>query len=135
MFLPLWKDFGGRLNHIIESLQKCRDCFDTEAASFNNLEEKSRIRQQAREILEEDEKRMRITHLQESISWLSADDGYQASEYERISSRRHDETCKWIFQAPKMARWLTDYSEQPLLWLTGKPGAGKQFLIWTKLLM
>jgi hypothetical protein len=75
--------------------------------------------------LEEDERKMRIAQLQHSIAWLSVDDESQASEYERVSSRRHDKTCEWIIQKPHIKSWTGYDLEEPLIWLSGKPGAGK----------
>ncbi|KAH0541262.1 hypothetical protein FGG08_004267 [Glutinoglossum americanum] len=36
-------------------------------------------------------------------------------------------TCEWLLEAKEFKSWLTD--DSPILWITGKPGAGKSFLL------
>jgi len=76
------------------------------------------------EALERNERNERIARLQHSIEWLSVDDTVQETEYERMSHRRHDGTCEWINRLPDLMNWLKNDTKHPLLWLSGKPGAG-----------
>ena len=134
IFLSLWKDFGSRFDHIIESLKKQRDFVDVEAASFDMVEGKEartriqddiqRRQKQELEVLEEAEKNARISQLQHSIAWLSMDEKIQETEYERTSKRRHDKTCEWIANEPKLKSWIKDDARRRCLWLEGKPGSG-----------
>lgn len=108
---------------------------DKEAASFDIVEGKeARVRQQEEvlqrqkrdlEILERDKAAERVVQLQHSLEWLSNDDKIQEAEKERLSIRRHDQTCEWVTKEPKMKAWLKDDMKQPILWLSGKPGAGE----------
>jgi hypothetical protein len=133
--LSLWKDFESRFAGIIDSLKKQRDFVDREAASIDILEAKDSrrrlqedIQQRQRhsaELLDQNEKVARITQFQHAVTWLAVDDKAQQTDYERIQNRRHDETCKWIMTQPQIVAWLRDDSKYPVLWLNGKPGAGK----------
>jgi hypothetical protein len=135
MFMLFWKDFQSRFANIIESLKKQRDFVDTEAVSFDIVEardyrvriqyEIERRQKEAIELLERNEKNDSITRLQQSVQWLSVDDTLQETEYERISRRRHDGTCEWIDGTFQLKNWLRDDSRNSVLWLSGKPGAGK----------
>jgi hypothetical protein len=68
---------------------------------------------------------MRISRLQDVINWLSVEDNTQEKEYERMIRSRHDGTCEWIHEVPELKAWLKDDTRNQLLWLSGKPGAGK----------
>lgn len=134
LFLSLWKDFNSRFSNIIDSLKKQRDFVDTEAASLDIVEAKeSRVKLQydierrqkeSNEALELNERNDKIARLQHSIEWLSVDDTAQETEYERMFRRRHEGTCEWIERLPQINNWLKDDTKHPLLWLSGKPGAG-----------
>lgn len=143
LFLSLWKDFGARFSGIIESLKAQRDFVDREAMSLhivetNNSQSKlqNEIQQQQKsgnEMLDINEKNMKIAQLQHSVAWLAVDDKVQEIEHERHSHRRHPETCQWLMSEPKLKAWLDSNTKLPLIWLNGKPGAGKvhtMYPIW-----
>lgn len=135
IFMSLWKDFGGRFDCIISSLKKQTDFLDREAISFDIIEAKeSRIRIQDEiqhrqkremEIIQENEKQMKIAQLRHVIAWLSSDERLQETEYERITERRHDNTCKWMVNDPLFKSWIKDDAKDSCLWLNGKPGSGR----------
>ena len=140
IFLSLWKDFQSRFANIIESLKKQRDFVDAEAASIDIVEAaESRARLQmdieqkqkaTTEMLERKEKGDRAARLQSSIEWLAVDDEVQETEYERMSRRRHVGTCEWIDELTQMKNWLKNDTRHPLLWLSGKPGAGMMLAVF-----
>jgi hypothetical protein len=101
--------------------------FDIEAASESRIRIPDDIRQRQKrdlEILEENEKNMRISQLQHCHAWLSMDDKIQEAVYERTVAKRHDITCEWILNEPHLKTWLKDDARHQWLWLEGKPGAG-----------
>ena len=132
LFLSLWKDFQSRFSSIIDDLKKQRDFVDMEAASIDMAEAKfSRAqlqdeiqhrKKQSLMILESNETNARVARLQHAVAWLDGRD--QHTHYERISSRRHDGACKWIMTQSQMESWIRKDAKDPLLWLSGKPGAG-----------
>ncbi|KAH7355340.1 hypothetical protein BKA65DRAFT_395437 [Rhexocercosporidium sp. MPI-PUGE-AT-0058] len=133
LFHSLWKDFAARHVHIIDSLQKNKDCIDGEAAALTaaTIAEKMRILQQEKEMqlaLDQNETKLKIAQLQHSIAWLAVDDGQQEVEFDRISRRRHDDTCKWVVETPEFKSWMDSQVAKPLVWVSGKPGAGKSTL-------
>jgi hypothetical protein len=76
------------------------------------------------ELFDQAEKDRKIAQLQHAIAWLAVDDKAQENEFERISRRRHDETCEWVIQEPSMKSWMKADIRHQILWLSGKPGAG-----------
>lgn len=141
IFTSLWKDFQSRFANIIESLKKQRDFVDMEAASLDIAEardsrarlqyEIERRQKESIELLERTEKNERRARVQQSVEWLSIDDTAQETEYERMSRRRHDGTCEWIDGTVQLKNWLKTDTRNPLLWLSGKPGAGMMTLMLT----
>jgi len=132
--MSLWKDFESRFAGIIDGLRKQRDFVDREAASIDiaearvsrfQLQEEIQQRQNNSFVLiEQNETAAKIARLQHAVAWLSIDDRDQEARYERVSRRRHGETCKWVMRESHVESWIINDSRQPILWLSGKPGAG-----------
>ncbi|VUC28701.1 unnamed protein product [Clonostachys rosea] len=66
-------------------------------------------------------------------SWISGQDGDENSdenqrEHEDNSSRRHKETCKWLFQDGSFHRWIARNNAISVLLVTGPSGVGKTML-------
>jgi len=58
------------------------------------------------------------------LQWLSFVN--MESRHEDASMDRHPGTGKWLLQEEKFREWFdNNYCAEPLLWLNGKPGAGK----------
>lgn len=119
----------------MEGLKKQRDFLDTEAMSIHMSESKdarAKLQNELQEsqksslaVLDQLESNAKITRLQHAVAWLAVDDKTQEENLERISNRRHDETCVWIAKNGQFISWCRDDGKNPVLWLSGKPGAGK----------
>lgn len=112
--------------------------YDVEAADFDIAEAtESRMRlqdeivrqKQERELFEEVERSVRISHTQHSIAWLSTDERAQETAYEKTSKTLHHEACEWILNEPRWKAWVNDDSLSPCLWLSGMPGSGKLSMV------
>jgi hypothetical protein len=107
---------------------------DKEAVSIDIAESKesrSRLHEEilqrhkySLQLIEHNEVSARIARMQHSVTWLSVNDGDQEIHYDRISGRRHDETCEWVMKQSEMQCWRGNGAKDPILWLSGKPGAG-----------
>jgi hypothetical protein len=75
-------------------------------------------------LIEQGDTEAQIARKRHAVAWLSEDVRDQEEHYEQISSRRHDDTCKWVFRQSQMESWMRSDRKAPLLWLNGKPGAG-----------
>ncbi|TGO32628.1 hypothetical protein BHYA_0301g00120 [Botrytis hyacinthi] len=138
IFLSFWKDFGSRFDSIINSLKKHRDFIDIEAVSFDIVESReSRVKMQddiqlrqkrELEMVEENEKIAKANRLQHAIAWFTLDGKNQETEHDRISKKRHDKTCEWMAGEQQFKSWTENNTEDPCLWLHGKPGSGKSVI-------
>ncbi|KAF7954690.1 hypothetical protein EAE96_005809 [Botrytis aclada] len=109
-----------------------------EAVSFDIVESReSRVRMQddirlrqkrESELVEENEKNARATRLQHAIAWFTLDGKDQETEHEKISKKRHNKTCEWMAGEQQFKSWMEDNTEDPCLWLHGKPGSGKSVI-------
>ncbi|KAH6692826.1 hypothetical protein BKA61DRAFT_714437, partial [Leptodontidium sp. MPI-SDFR-AT-0119] len=125
LFLSLWRDYKTRFSGIIDGLKKQRDFLDTEAMSIHMSESKesreklqNEIQENQRNslaILEQFESKAKISRLQHAVAWLSVDDKTQEDNYERISNRRHDETCRWIAKNDQFHSWRRDDERHSVL--------------------
>ncbi|KAH7308822.1 hypothetical protein BKA65DRAFT_174630 [Rhexocercosporidium sp. MPI-PUGE-AT-0058] len=138
LFLSLWTDYKTRFSSIIDGLKTQRDFLDTEAMSIHMSQSKdareklqTEIQENQRNavvILEQLESKAKISRLQHAVAWLSVDDKTQEYNFETISNRRHDKTCQWIAKNDQLLSWKKDDEKHSLLWLNGKPGAGKSVM-------
>ena len=134
LFLSLWTDFKARFAGIIDGLKKQQDFVDKEAASIDILESmESRDRAQRDNeqrqkdsllLIEKNEAILKSLQLEQSKSWLSIKEQDQDIRFEGLHHRRHDGTCLWIMKQAQIVSWMRDGTENPILWLCGKPGAG-----------
>ncbi|EMR87314.1 putative nacht domain protein [Botrytis cinerea BcDW1] len=138
IFLSFWKDFGSRFDSIINSLKKHREFIDIEAVSFDIVESREsrakmqddiRLRQKRElEMVEENEKNAKATRLQHAIAWFNLDGKDQEAVHDRIHKKRHDKTCEWMAREHQFKNWMENNTEDPCLWLHGKPGSGKSVI-------
>ncbi|KAH7068353.1 hypothetical protein BKA63DRAFT_112495 [Paraphoma chrysanthemicola] len=127
LFGSTWARFETRFGGILQRLAYHSDLLDREAYAINisetlshNNEELLRWERQDTEL--EAFKRHRV------FSWLRMDE----SSPEHTLSKHCDDSlptsCDWFMNQDKMQLWQNDGSENALVWITGKPGAGKSVL-------
>ncbi|KAH7355162.1 hypothetical protein BKA65DRAFT_581895 [Rhexocercosporidium sp. MPI-PUGE-AT-0058] len=138
IFLSVWKDFRARFDGILHTLEKHRDFVDREANSIDivegraarsrMLEDIAERQRQTAGLLKSNETVNQLVQFHSSLSWLAVDDKKQEAERSRKSGRKHSGTCEWVGQVPEMKAWLQDNNSEPVIWLNGKPGAGKSVM-------
>ena len=122
-----WGLFERRLNSIIHRLSRHCEVLDREAAATHFREMKDfRVKHHREE--EEFEKRVQGEMNHTVIRWLSGAEDDQEEHLHRINDIRHPGTCNWVLENREMAAWIGDEGGDPVLWMTGIPGAGKSFL-------
>jgi hypothetical protein len=127
LFDSLWKNFANRFNGILERVARCRELVDKEAISIEIVE--SRIwRAKLNEDLEQRERIIQAAQLQDAINWLAVEDRHQDDHLDRLSARRQPDTGEWIFKTTEVKSWISDDTNDPMLWLKGIPGAGAAYL-------
>lgn len=117
-----WKTFEIRFDSILSSLSQHRDLVDREAASFDMVDAVKARAKIDKEITKAEGER-ETSHLNTVLAWLRVDQCLQEDHRFRLSEKRSDKTCDWVFSHTLYQSWHRD-SQRPLLWLTGIPGSG-----------
>ncbi len=127
LFAVNWGLFEKRFQSILQRLQSHCDLLDREAAAIHFSEMRDfRIKRQ----IEDDAfERHRHNQMAESVfRWLSAGEDLQEEYLHKLSDYRLPGTCNWLLQDPLIDTWIEGDGGDPVLWVTGIPGAGKSYL-------
>lgn len=123
-FGSMWAGFESRFNTILKNLAYHSELVHQEAvaadisnAVIHNEEEAKKWEQQ--------EKEWAASKIRTVLSWLGTDDLLPDDELERHSKDCLPNSCDWFVQHRKTQLWLKDGAQGALLWVYGKPGAGK----------
>lgn len=123
-FSTLWGKAERRFKVILDSLaENCR-LVETEAKTADIVEASS-FRVKMKEQMREQENERTVNRLQSALAWLDAKDEEQESELDRLRGRIFEHSCDWIQRHNEAKAWMSMRGSQPILWLIGKPGAGK----------
>jgi hypothetical protein len=129
-FKTLWVGFDRRFNGILDSLARHSELVDKEANSIDIAEAKEWRSKLMEDTVKKEQERS-VTQFYAALSWLEVKDYEhieQEDELDRQSSLHHAHSCDWIQKNPKARLWMRLGKEELVLWLNGKPGAGKLFL-------
>ena len=122
-----WGLFERRFKSILRRLESHCELLDKEALATHFLEMKGmREKRQFEEDTHEQQRDNQMTR--EMLAWLSADEDSQEEYLHGLSDQRQVGTCDWILKDAQVSRWIEDDLKDPVVWLTGIPGAGKSFL-------
>ena len=135
MFDSLWKTFNLRFQGILENLKKHRDLIDAEANAINIAEAKAWRRTQLNYIrqwridrayeIDKTEQERLASQTKEAVAWIGASEG-QEDILAKLSKACDSSHGHWILKEPIAVSWLgQDARDEPVIWLNGKPGAGK----------
>lgn len=128
LFTAAWKDFQESFKPILNDLVRHRELIES-AASLEQIQEARDARYQSEVSFKAFEQEQNHTKTLAVISWLSAAD--PDIDQATFAATRQDiaETGRWILSEPTVKAW-SDLSQTniPMVWLNGKPGAGKMCL-------
>jgi hypothetical protein len=127
MFSATWKNFQESTKPILNDLLRHRELIER-VASLHQIQESRVARLQSQASFAAMEKEQNGTKIRTISTWLSTSDW--SDDQENFASKRRDVSGSgaWILDEAKVKAWLDPLSFNiPLLWLNGKPGAGKQF--------
>ncbi len=122
-----WGLFERRFKCILASLFSHCELADKQASALHFLEMKKKGELERLEN-DEYERRRRNQMTQDVFGWLSADDDQQEDYLCDLADIRQPGTCNWILAHQQVMPWLQEEMGYPLIWMTGKPGAGKTIL-------
>ena len=127
LFAIYWGLFERRFRSILGRLASHCDLLSKEAAAIHFSEMKA-MRETRRLEDEEYEERRQYQTMQEVFAWLSASEDEQEEYLHQIADQRHLGTCDWILEHEHVYSWIENGTANPIIWITGIPGAGKTFL-------
>lgn len=123
LFHATWRSFSKTVTHLAEDLRRHKSLIISQA-SLVQFEEIQNLRCQSQRYFEEhrsneiNRKRLRIRQ------WLCALD--VQGRHEDISRSRYGKSGEWLLKDPRFVKWFDfDFCAEPLLWLSGIPGAGE----------
>ncbi|CAO2653801.1 Nn.00g032120.m01.CDS01 [Neocucurbitaria sp. VM-36] len=135
LFHATWRTFGTDFSAIISNLQSHRRLLDSQAI-FLSVQETMKVMKEVhdgRRVLDaecrrrkDEEERYRQHAV---ISWLSAADSTSDHEEALAIHEEQPESGRWFFQQDVVKNWVNScLSSDSILWVNGKPGAGKTIL-------
>ena len=126
-FNSLWKGFQFRFNGILKKLAQHQKLLMQQVTVIDVVEARQWRTNNEEEVARQ-EKLTRKDWVHDSISWLKGSGELRDDELERLSEKRQEGTCEWIFKNPRFRAWKDDAHVEPVLWVKGIPGAGKTIL-------
>lgn len=137
----MWRDFNTRFEQILQNMGRHKDLV-AEQAQLLSMElsqrDSGKIHELFRQYMIDREQRLRDTNSKEAlerkekhlsiIAWLSTVDGGSVKDHETACDRRLQSGVSgdWVLKHEKVQNWReTDPPSSSILWLNGKPGAGR----------
>jgi ankyrin repeat protein len=130
-----WRTFRTDFNAIISNLQSHRRLLDSQAIflGINQIMKLMEELYETRRAVDEDCKRQREKdenrRRDAAFSWLSAADSATDHEDALVIHEEGVASGEWLFRQDTIKDWMDPHSlPEPILWITGRPGAGKTIL-------
>lgn len=127
VFAIHWGLFERRFKLVLHNLDSHCDSLYREAAALHYSDVKQM--REKRQLEVEDSERSRHNQMvREVFAWLAAEEASQEEYLHFISDHRQPETCNWILDESQICSWIENGNGDAVIWMTGKPGAGKSYL-------
>ncbi|KLU87314.1 hypothetical protein MAPG_06315 [Magnaporthiopsis poae ATCC 64411] len=128
LFLASWNGFKSDINQLKENLARHRRLIESRA-SLTQFEETQSIRLAAEENLRRTNEDAQRRRRRDVFRWLRSPDMDAFHERHARARGWSTQSCAWLLQDPAFKDWFDpNFCQTPLLWLNGKPGAGKSVL-------
>ncbi|KAL8303462.1 hypothetical protein RB597_005051 [Gaeumannomyces tritici] len=128
LFLANWSGFKTDISQLKENLARHRRLIESRA-SLTQFEETQSIRAAAEENLKQTKEDTQRRRRRDVFQWLGSADMEAVHERHVTARAWSSKSCNWLAQDPVFKDWFdSDFCTMPLLWLNGKPGAGKSVL-------
>jgi hypothetical protein len=129
LFSGTWKNFQESSKPILNDILRHRELIER-TASLQQIQESRDARLQSQLSFATMEKEQNGVKVRTISTWLSAID--VSEDQENFASKRRDvpDSGSWILEGSEVKAWLDPMNcHMKVLWLNGKPGAGKCSLI------
>lgn len=126
MFLAAWRGFIPKIDLVKTKMQRNYNLLKTEA-TLAQLEEVRRIHRIAVDEFN-NQRQAELDRRRNYVAlWLCAPNTH-ASQEEIAEARLCPDAGSWLIKDHKFTNWADPhFCDNPLLWMMGKPGAGKQW--------
>lgn len=137
LFATSWGRFQRRFDNILDSIKRHEDVIDREANAAHIVEsrqarqEMKAWREQSLEMINLEEQECSAKEFHAIQSWLRVSEAEQLANFEAVAEQgdRHQGTCTWVRENPKIKSWLSRTSQTSMLWLSGSAGTGKSVIL------
>ncbi|KAH8722373.1 hypothetical protein GQ44DRAFT_687152 [Phaeosphaeriaceae sp. PMI808] len=126
LFHATWRSFSNTVTHLSQNLHRHKSLIESQAsiAEYEKLQDlyiQSMRHFEVDKQAELDRKRKNVQH------WLGTVDAQ--SRHEDATKARYATSGNWLIQEPQFKQWF-DFNtcQQPLLWLSGIPGAASRII-------
>ncbi|KAI3329791.1 hypothetical protein F4824DRAFT_372120 [Ustulina deusta] len=126
-FNTTWANFDFRFNSILASMAKHSEAIDQEAATIDIIEAKQWREKLASQVATREKDRL-DRRRQSVIAWLALEQLPHDDNREKLLRDCLKGSCDWVLKQEKVASWVKIDSRLPVVWLHGKPGAGKSVI-------
>ncbi|KAK4444371.1 hypothetical protein QBC34DRAFT_475092 [Podospora aff. communis PSN243] len=128
--------FGSHFDNIISNLKSHERLLDQTANAINISEAREarmHLEQQRKDRIdktERDEKHKTAEQYDEIVAWLKADPSEQDLILKGVMEKalKFSSGCDWILKVDRIKAWMQRSTDEPFVWLQGKPGSGKSVL-------
>jgi hypothetical protein len=120
----MWAAFTSRFDIILKNLAYHSTLVDKEAVAADISNAVMRNEEDARK-WEQQEQEWAATKIRAVLSWLETNDPLQEDVLERHVRECLPGSCDWFIQHKETRLWLGEHAQNALIWLHGKPGAGR----------
>lgn len=120
-FMTTWANFDVRFDAILASMARHSDLI-TRGATTNDI--KQWRHKMDTEVTAKEKDRL-YRQRSSVISWLGLEQPSQDDECERLLRDCIEDSCDWILKNQTIQSWLQIDTNVPVVWLHGKPGAGR----------
>ncbi|OJD34180.1 zinc finger protein [Diplodia corticola] len=135
LFHATWKTFRANFDGILSNLRFHRELLDSQV-TLVGVQETAKATQELREMRRSLEAQWQQTQNEEAerrkravTRWLSVEDITIDHDDALAVLEKNPQSGSWLFQQDLIRDWLDPQSfAEPLLWINGKPGAGKTIL-------
>ena len=119
-----WGRFDIRFKGVLGSLRYHAKLVDKEA-NAQNIASAQEWRDTYLEDVRRMEKDRSEDHFNTVMIWLDVKHYLQEDYVDKLADKCHEGTSDWLLAHAKLKNWIDPGGQPTMLWLNGKPGAGK----------
>jgi hypothetical protein len=128
LFHATWRSFSNTVAHLTKDIRRHKHLIESQASiveyeAIQDLRSQSKAFFEKHRIEELDRRRLCVQR------WLCPLD--VQTRHETAAKSRYATSGDWLLKDPTFLKWFDfDYGDEPLLWLSGIPGAGKDHFMY-----